>query len=121
MDWVDDATIESEELEPIWMERALEVLGENSEKREELMKELKGLIKNEEDMKVPESEKFYLKFLRSGLMSPSAGLEVMRNYFMLKKNQARYFQVKTWCLSSKTCKRNISEFHRIGEAGQHGF
>ena len=26
MDWVDDATIESEELEPIWMERAFEVL-----------------------------------------------------------------------------------------------
>ena len=94
MDWVDDATTEGEELEPIWRERAMEVLGEDSEKTEELMKELKDLVKNEEDLKVPESEKFYLKFLRSGLMSPSAGLEVMRNYFMLKKNQARYFQVK---------------------------
>ena len=45
MDWVDDATIESEELEPIWMERAFEVLGENSEKTEELMKKLKDLVK----------------------------------------------------------------------------
>ena len=26
MDWVDDATIESEELEPIWMERAFEAV-----------------------------------------------------------------------------------------------
>ena len=33
MDWVDDATTELEELEPIWRERAMEVLGEDSEKQ----------------------------------------------------------------------------------------
>ena len=45
MDWVDDATTEGEELEPIWRERAMEVLGEDSEKTEELMKKLKDLVK----------------------------------------------------------------------------
>ena len=120
MDWVDDATAEGEELEPIWKKRALEVLGEDSEQTEELMAELKDLVKNEEGLKVPESDKFYLMFLRSGLMSPSAGLEVMKNYFMLKKNQARYFQVRAQCWPP-TCLSHISELHRPGEAGQHGF
>ena len=57
------------------------------------MKELKILTEKEEGLRVPDNEKFYLMFLRSGLMSPSAGMEVMRNYFMLKKNYSRYFQV----------------------------
>ena len=99
MDWVDDATTEGEELEPIWRERAMEVLGEDSERTEQLMAELKDSVKNVKGLKVPECEKFYLKFLRSGLMSPSAGLEGMKNYFMLRKNHARYFQVRPKCLT----------------------
>lgn len=95
MEWKDVATTETEDLEPVWWERAREVLGEDLEKRDELMKELKILTEKEEGLRVPDNEKFYLMFLRSGLMSPSAGMEVMRNYFMLKKNYSRYFQSAT--------------------------
>jgi len=95
MAWIDTATTENEELEPIWRERAKDVLGEDLEKREEWIKELKELVIKEKDLKVPESEQFFLKFLRSGLMSPMAGLGVMQNYFSLKKNYARYFQGAT--------------------------
>jgi len=95
MEWVDTVTTETEELEPIWRERAKEVLGEDLEKQEELIEELQELVKNEKGLKVPESDKFFLLFLRSGLMVPSAGLDVMRNYFMLRKNYPHYFQSST--------------------------
>jgi len=92
---VDTATTESDDLEPIWRERAKEVLGEDLEKRDELVEELKRLVKKEEGLKVPDSEKFFLMFLRSGLMSPTAGLGVMKNYFTLKKDQPTYFKSAT--------------------------
>ena len=95
MEWIDTSSTESEELEPVWKERALEVLGEDSEKRDELMNELKNLVEKEKDLKVPDSEHFFLMFLRSGLMDPTAGLGVMKNYFLLKKNHPRYFQVRS--------------------------
>ena len=120
MAWIDTATTENEELEPIWRERAKDVLGEDLEKREEWIEELKELVIKEKDLKVPESEQFFLKFLRSGLMSPIAGLGVMQNYFSLKKNYARYFQVN---LSGCVC-FSVHYFfppgcHGPGQDGQH--
>ena len=92
MDWIDTANTESKELEPVWMERAKEILGEDLEERPELISELKKLVRMEKNLKVPESEHFFLMFLRSGLMNPTAGLGVMKNYFLLKKNHPQYFE-----------------------------
>ena len=44
MAWIDTATTENEELEPIWRERAKDVLGEDLEKREEWIEELRELV-----------------------------------------------------------------------------
>ena len=92
MDWIDTVNTEDKELEPVWKERAKEILGENLEDRQELISDLKQLVKKEKNLKVPESEHFFLMFLRSGLMNPTAGLGVMKNYFLLKKNHPEYFE-----------------------------
>ena len=93
MAWVDTINEEKDVLEPVWIERAKEILGEDPATRDELMKELKNLVDEEEGLTVPNDDNFYLMFLRSGLMVPKDGFGVMKNYFLLKKNYPRYFEV----------------------------
>jgi len=56
---------------------------------------LKSLIEYEENLKVPEDDDFFLKFLRAGLMSPEEALNIMKNYFKLKKDYPQYFKRST--------------------------
>ena len=68
-------------------------VNEDPEKTEALIAELKDLVSKEEGLKVPEDRAFYLRFLRAGLSSPKDGLEIIKNYFLLRKNHFKYFKV----------------------------
>ena len=91
--WVGTVNEEKEFLEPIWISRAKENLGEIPETQDELVRELRKLVDDEDGLKVPDDKKFYLMFLRSGMMIPRQGFEVMKNYFLFKKDNSRYFKV----------------------------
>jgi len=93
--WVGTVNEEKEFLEPIWISRAKENLGEIPETQDELVRELKKLVDDEDGLKVPDDKKFYLMFLRSGMMIPRQGFEVMKNYFLFKKDNPRYFKSST--------------------------
>ena len=58
-----------------------------------MIAELKDLVSKEEGLKVPEDRAFYLRFLRVGLSNPKDGLEIIKNYFLLRKNHFKYFKV----------------------------
>ena len=70
-------------------------VNEDPEKTEELIAELKELITKEEGLKVPEDRSFHLRFLRAGLSNPKDGLEIIKNYFLLRKNHFKYFKVSS--------------------------
>ena len=64
-----------------------------------MLAELRDLVTREEGLKVPEDRAFYLRFLRAGLSKPSDGLEIIKNYFLLRKNHFKYFKVSSIILS----------------------
>ena len=70
-------------------------VNEDPEKTEELLAELKELATKEEGLKAPEDREFYLRFLRAGLSNPQDGLEIIKNYFLLRKNHFKYFKVSS--------------------------
>ena len=70
-------------------------VNEDPEKTEELIAELQELITKEEGLKVPEDRSFHLRFLRAGLSNPKDGLEIIKNYFLLRKNHFKYFKVSS--------------------------
>ena len=70
-------------------------VNEDPEKTEELIAELQELITKEEGLKVPEERSFHLRFLRAGLSNPKDGLEIIKNYFLLRKNHFKYFKVSS--------------------------
>lgn len=75
--------------------RAKNLVNEDPEKTEELLAELRDQVTREEGLKVPEDRAFYLRFLRAGLSKPSDGLEIIKNYFLLRKNHFKYFKSAT--------------------------
>merc|ERR1712062_407167 len=82
-------------LEPIWMKRAEILLGEKEEAREELVKELRRLVHNEDNLSVPQDESFFLMYLRAGLMCPKQGFQVLKNHFKMRLTNPEYFQRST--------------------------
>ena len=74
-------------------------VNEDSDKTEELIEELKELVRKEEGLKVPEDRSFYLRFLRAGLSNPKDGLAIIKNYFLLRKNHFKYFKVSSISIS----------------------
>ena len=92
---VDIVNEEQEVLESVWIERAHDILGEDPESRDELIEELKELVESEENLVVPNEDKFYLMFLRGGMMSPKNSFAIMENYFRLRKDYPKYFRSST--------------------------
>ena len=68
-------------------------VNEDPEKTEERIQEMKDLVTKEEGLKVPDDRAFYLRFLRAGLNNPKDGLDIIKNYFLLRKNHFKYFKV----------------------------
>lgn len=64
-----------------------------------MLAELRDLVTKEEGLKVPEDRAFYLRFLRAGLSKPRDGVEIIKNYFLLRKNHFKYFKVSSIILS----------------------
>jgi len=48
-------------------------------------------VAQEQGLVVPQEDAFFLMFLRAGLMDPAQGLQVMKNYFHLRKRKPEYF------------------------------
>ena len=94
MDTKTNKTEESGEKENVWAERARDLLNEDPDKTENLINELKLLVKNENGLFVPDDRTFYLKFLRAGLHQPLQSFEIIKNFFNLK-GKHKYFEVKT--------------------------
>ena len=89
-----DSTINGkEENDKILAERARELLNEDPTKTEDLITELKTLVKSENGLTVPDERTFYLKFLRAGLHQPMQSFEIIKNFFKLK-GKHKYFEVK---------------------------
>ena len=84
---------ESEDLEPVWAERAKELLDEDIDTTAEKIIELKKLVKVETDLELPEDCGFYLMFLRGGKMDPQASLAIIKNYMDLRITNPSYFKV----------------------------
>ena len=68
-------------------------VNEDPDKTEARIGELKDSVLREEGLRVPDERSFYLRFLRAGLSSPEDGLEIIKNYFLLRKNHFKYFKV----------------------------
>ena len=81
-------------LEPIWADRARELLDENLDTRGDKIQELRRLAKQEAGLHLPEEEDFYLLFLRAGKWDPKEAMEIIKSYFSLRKTNPEYLQVR---------------------------
>ena len=81
-------------LEPIWADRARDLLDENLDTRGEKVQELRLLAKQETGLHLPEEEDFYLLFLRAGKSNPTEAMEIIKSYFSLRKTNPEYLQVR---------------------------
>ena len=81
-------------------------VNEDPDKTDQRIGELKESVLKEDGLKVPDDRSFYLRFLRAGLSSPRDGLDIIKNYFLLRKNYFKYFKV---CENKARTNKGVSD------------
>ena len=116
-DTMSSSDVGSQENDDVWKVQARDLINEDPSLTDQRIEEMKELLKNEPNLKIPDDREFYLKFLRAGLSDPKVGVDIIKNFFKLK-TKGDYFKVANFMSIVFLYYFLFQECNRFGQTGQ---